>query len=577
MKKKLCRSISLLLCLAMLTGTMTACGSKEEEPEVEVTAETQEEVTTAVEDDGEYLPLVKDAEEVTLTIGLMQMATVEDYETNLFTKYLEEQTGINLDFVYFSNDNDEAVTQLALMVASGEKLPDILWKMQGMDISTVFEYGEDGYFISLSDYFENSTHYFYEAAEALGEGVLEEVFALGTDPTTGEIYSFPEIQESDIDAPVVIANINKTWLENVGCEAPTTVDELYEVLKKFATEDPNGNGEADEIPMIGFNGYRSDITQFIINAFVYCNDKYIFNATDGEVWVPYTTDEYRQALIYMKKLFDEGLLSPLTFTMASNASGNAEMKPVFTPSDGTAIAGIVGAHPMLCMEEGNDVIYEYESLAPLEAATDLGGYAAYMEPTMVHHTFITSDCENPELAFKLLDFMSSRESYFWMRYGEKDVDWVYAEEGETDALGEQADIRIINGSVYSDQNNVNWHRVGTTIKALSNGRKTYVNDGSWSSANQELSYDVVEKYASMPKKEEVVYDLVYTEEENEFVSEVKTTLTDYIREARGLFATGVMDPSNDEDWQTYLAALENQGLSRYIEIAQTAYTRMNAE
>ena len=378
MKKRIGRLLSLLLCLTLCTGLLTACGSKAEETETEVVAEVQEEETAAEEETGEYLPLVKDGEEVTLTIGLMQMANVEDYETNLFTQWLEEQTGINLDFVYFSNDNDEALTQLALMVSSGEKLPDILWKFQGMDTSTVFEYGEDGYFIALDDYYENSTHFLDEAVAVLGDGVLDRAFALGTSPTTGEIYSFLDIQESSVDSPVVIANINKTWLDTLGVDAPTTVEELHDVLEKFATEDPNGNGKADEIPLIGFNGYRSDITQFIINAFVYCNDKYVFNATDGEVWVPYTTDEYRQALIYMKQLFDEGLLSPLTFTMSPNASGNAEMKPIFTPADGTAIAGIVGGHPMITMEEGNDVIYEYESLAPLKGATDLGGYAAYM-------------------------------------------------------------------------------------------------------------------------------------------------------------------------------------------------------
>ena len=193
------------------------------------------------------------------------------------------------------------------------------------------------------------------------------------------------------------------------------------------------------------------------------------------------------------------------------------------------------------------------------------------------HTFITCDCENPELAFKLLDFMSSHESALFMRYGEEGVDWAYAEEGEVDVNGEQADIRVINSAAYSGQNNINWHRVGATIFSESNTKLAFSDDGTWSSANNKLAYGGVAAYVTMPAKEEVVYDLVYTDEENEFVSEVKVTLTDYIREARGLFSTGVMDPNSDEDWNTYLSALENQGLSRWVEIAQTAYTRMNAK
>ena len=43
--------------------------------------------------------------------------------------------------------------------------------------------------------------------------------------------------------------INKAWLDKLGLQVPTTWDELENVLKAFKTQDPNGNGQADEIPM----------------------------------------------------------------------------------------------------------------------------------------------------------------------------------------------------------------------------------------------------------------------------------------------------------------------------------------
>ena len=43
--------------------------------------------------------------------------------------------------------------------------------------------------------------------------------------------------------------INKTWLDKLGLEVPSTLGELEEVLKAFKEKDPNGNGKADEIPM----------------------------------------------------------------------------------------------------------------------------------------------------------------------------------------------------------------------------------------------------------------------------------------------------------------------------------------
>ena len=46
-----------------------------------------------------------------------------------------------------------------------------------------------------------------------------------------------------------IGAINTDWLEAVDMEVPTTLDEFKDVLVAFKTKDPNGNGQADEIPL----------------------------------------------------------------------------------------------------------------------------------------------------------------------------------------------------------------------------------------------------------------------------------------------------------------------------------------
>ena len=45
--------------------------------------------------------------------------------------------------------------------------------------------------------------------------------------------------------------INNNWLTKLGLPIPKTVDELQTTLKAFKTQDPNGNGQADEIPALG--------------------------------------------------------------------------------------------------------------------------------------------------------------------------------------------------------------------------------------------------------------------------------------------------------------------------------------
>ena len=75
------------------------------------------------------LPIV--TEPTTLTVGLIPNATVTDYEDNLFTKFVEENSGIDIEFYFFPTGSGEAKQKLQLMVASNQALPDI-WSGIGM-------------------------------------------------------------------------------------------------------------------------------------------------------------------------------------------------------------------------------------------------------------------------------------------------------------------------------------------------------------------------------------------------------------------------------------------------------------
>ena len=66
--------------------------------------------------------------------------------------------------------------------------------------------------------------------------------------TDGHIYSLPSIDESLSTRIPGMLIVNQTWLDRVGLEHPTTVDEFYNMLKTFKEKDANGNGVAgDEI------------------------------------------------------------------------------------------------------------------------------------------------------------------------------------------------------------------------------------------------------------------------------------------------------------------------------------------
>ncbi|MDO4845020.1 MAG: extracellular solute-binding protein, partial [Oscillospiraceae bacterium] len=286
------RWIAPLLALVILFG-LAACDGKTE------TAQTK----TEIADDGEAyngeMPIVKPGDEpITLSIGLVTNANVTDYKNNDYTRWLEEQTGLNLEFVQFSGSSKDIATQIALMIASGEKLPDVL--KPGSSISKVQadEYGLEGYFIDLKPYFEKYAYYHTEAFERIfpnNPEVREIMMLQAEEPSTGKIFSFAKMEHSNTDRPVCQAWINQKWLDKLGLTMPTTLQELRDVLTAFRDKDPNGNGKQDEIPLsCKADSTAADFFRQIVNAYVYWNPYYDFNVDEnGKVWAPYDCDEYR--------------------------------------------------------------------------------------------------------------------------------------------------------------------------------------------------------------------------------------------------------------------------------------------
>ena len=402
----------LAFCLALvLVLSMAACNTKPTEEDTTTPAPTTQAPTQKPDDqptdkpdqptepsvEEPRLPLVKDGS-VTLTIGIPQNAFVEDYDTNYLTRFLEEKTGVNLEFVFYSTDYEEANQQFSLDVSSGTKLPDILFNFNKLtgDSETALEYGRSGVFVDVSGYLKEYGYYYWEGYNKIKQSVRDMVDTYWIDPQNGKQYGL-------------------------------------------------GNGHEQVGDAVG--------TYTIINAWVYCNDEQPFNVDDGKVWLPYTTDEYRQAIIFLNQLFKEGLIPTQILTMTSEEA-KTTMKSVMTPESGVSIVGVAAAVTSVYMVSGSENAAEYVALAPLKAETKLGGYGVNVGDAATATCYITRDCEDPVLAFKFLDFMYSTEVKQILNNGEPGVDWV-EEEGFT-AQGVPAVIKRIN-NVYGQQNNSCWN------------------------------------------------------------------------------------------------------------------------
>ncbi|WP_169173030.1 extracellular solute-binding protein [Bifidobacterium oedipodis] len=162
--------------------------------------------------------------------------------------------------------------------------------------------------------------------------------------------------------------INKTWLDKLGLDMPTTWDELETVLKAFKTQDPNGNGKADEIPMnirsLGFQLW-SPLTlmnsEGVVTSFMGGSaSEQGFYVENGKIKSYYTSDALKDVISYLHELMAGGLI-PKDVLTRDASQYNAQ-----TISDGkTALTGVTFGWSNFS-EFGDALGEQYVTLPPLK-------------------------------------------------------------------------------------------------------------------------------------------------------------------------------------------------------------------
>lgn len=512
---------------------------------------------------------------VKLTIGMKTNAKVTDYDNNYFTKYLEEKLNIDIEFVFFPSSSTEARQKVDLMVAANQELPDILLDV-GLSDTAVLSFGEMGVLLPLNDYI---TEYGVNWKAGMEKWATPEEEALVIKSNTaadGNIYAFPYFYMDPNDLFCRGMYINTTWLEKLGLEIPTTTDELYDVLVAFRDQDPNGNGLKDEIPMVGTTGWSGDPVQIILNSFIYYSDYYL-NAENGVLSAPFIQDDFREGLRYTAKLVSEGLLSPLSFTQ-----GNNELKAILENGDQPSVVGISTVHSGVVFNPNSLKLLDFEGISPVAGPKGIAyAYASVIEGKKT--SYITKWAEDPVLAFKFMDALCDTDISMTARFGEFGVDWFWAEEGDRNKQqipGYEAIYRsddIVWNSASTDK--IWCSNAFTLIPPKLFGGMAYPDayfteyDEATQKAHDMFWNAVPKRHGRAPA--ELVGNLIYTADELEQTSEMWSTIKSYVDESITRFVTGDLDI--EKDWDSYLGNLEAMGLSYFMEVAQTAYTRMNAQ
>lgn len=241
-------------------------------------------------------------ETVTFTKG-MQISTGgenlpegDDYLNNDYTRYVKETVNVQPEIAW-EVDANSYEQKVSLSIATGD-IPDMMivdrtvYK-QLLENDLIWEMSEV-YEKCISDYLRTGIDTFG------GERLWEQV------RVNGEIYGIPGTQ---LDGQHNLFWIRKDWLDELGMEIPSTLEEVEAAARAFIENDMSGTGNtigftATEDVYGSYNGQHGLYSVF--NYFDAYPEQWI--EVDGQVTYGSIQPEMKDALEKIRSWYEEGLL-----------------------------------------------------------------------------------------------------------------------------------------------------------------------------------------------------------------------------------------------------------------------------
>lgn len=489
------------------------------------------------------LPIVD--ETLTLSIAGEKASLAPDYNEMELVQQWEEDTNIAIEWnmlapeVYLDKRN--------LLLASND-LPDAFLNSKFTDDELV-RYGTDGTLIPLEGLIE-------QYAPNL-QAIFEERPELKAAVTAsdGHIYALPNAEELGLAAVPFFWSINKSWLDALGLDVPTTVDEYHDALVAFKTQDPNGNGKADEIPLSFINNWWcADIGDLFAALGGIADNADHRIVRDGEVIYTGADERYRDAIATLHEWYEEGLIDPESFTQddkAYLAKGKTET-PVLGSYVWWETAEVVGT----------DRADEYVLLPVLEGVEgQLVGRSNYAD--FGRNAFaITSANEFPSATMRWVDELYEPVMAAQVSYGPV---------GET--LVENADGVLEQAELPEG---VNAGELRQKV-ALGAGAPHVLTREHFETVvlpeprALERLLDLEEHY--LPYAEPENYPSVFfSVEELEEIGSIEADIKALVEQKR---AEWITSGGVEGEWDAYVSQLESMGLERLVEIWQAGYDRFS--
>ncbi len=563
--QRLKRIIATLITAALLVSSFAACSTDTAESSGTASEGTESSATESGEESGEAeggeavtsvgntnttgLPIA--IEPISYTV--MNQKTSSDKSGGQNDKDImtlsTEGTNISIEWT----ETTEASFQdtLNLMLATGDGMPDGI--LTGSMSEAQVTENIHNFYAMTDDTLRTFAPNIVEQMEANTDGGLDELRK-----SDGVIYTLPVgVWSEYANWATAITYIRTEWIDTLGLEMPSTMEELYDVLVAFKNDDPNGNGTADEIPFIfAQNNWAAKMQQLAgswgmagrnLN-----NDQWYGRVEDGQYILNINDQRFYDFLVEMNRWYEAGLINEDGFSMTGPEYNSLVQQDVHgmhgswapTPEDWTS--GKWTNLPVLTVEG-----YEEEAMKPGEINFRSAGMNGFS---------ITSTCEEPEGLLRWWDHVHSETEWKLIgRDGPEGIAWEYGEDGTAyvksvdpypDGLTNETEVH----------NTYAWRAVSPILFV---GEAAIPNPDNLSADG--IRYEVGPYYEEFFPEEHIPVTPIPADAAEDFAlakSEIEN-------EVEVFFANSVVNGITEESWNEYLANLEAFGIDEWVSFYQS--------
>lgn len=537
MKKRVGRKRALLLSMILAGGMLLeGCGSQTVDNRQAISATESGEISDNFNASG--LPVLNEKE--TFTIAVPEKSPIKKAAEKICVIEAEEATNIHIEWMEIPSSG--WTEKINVMFSTGS-LPDAI--IGDVDIARNYEQ-----LAPLDDYlvqYAPAVTEFFDSRDDYPQALY------APDGTIRTLPAGDESVHNTIDSQFWI---NQDWLDKLGLSMPQTPEELKHVLIAFRDQDPNGNGETDEIPFTFESAWGwGNAVENIFGAFgVLENDDHVFTI-DNKVTFSAEEQGYYNALLYLNDLYKEGLIDKDVFTLSNDqyAARDPEGDTVgllagyASNSCGCQNTEIYSALPLLKGPEGKQMVV-------LNNITKTGGFT------------ISRNCKNPAALVRWYDYINSslELALEWGR-GAEGVYWEIIEQD-----GKEIPMFLTMGPEELEQNG--------GYKSYPEYRNAESFGGSTPSLWREeymraLVHD--DKWPPEPKLDAVLEQTEYgvislpagtaSLENAERRAILKTDIDTYLKK---FISDSVINGIDEEKWEEHLKALESLKTDEYTSLCQ---------